>query len=439
MKRDLNERAILRLPFPEKGPRDYPDAQIRQLVLTIRPSASRSWTLRYRFGEGAERRQRRITLGTWPELSTEEAREKALQARKLLAKGIDPVEHAAEQRRQEAQKRQALMERSFPKLAERFIHFQRKRERRSWADQARVLGFSVKRGADDKIDIVIADGGLADRWRDRPTAELERLDVTAAVDELLDADKPEAARQRLNLLKTFFSWCENGGYISRSPVERYKLDLDRKSRDRVLSDDELRWLWKAAEAEAYPWKQFVHLLMLTGQRRAEVAGLRRSEIKGAVWELPAARSKNKHAHKIPLSPAAAAVIASTPRNLTGVVFMSVLTGRPVTGFSVLKERIDARMAEMAGPGVEIPQWGFHDIRRSVATGAASIGILPAIIEQVLNHRGGEISGVAAVYNRFDYLGPKREALERWADHLMMIVNSDAQPIPETSNVVAMKS
>jgi integrase len=438
MKLDLTERAILRIPIPEKGPRDYPDNHIRQLVLTIRPTGSRSWTLRYRIGRGADRRQRRLTLGTWPELSTEEAREKALQARKLLAKGIDPVEYEAEQRRQEAEKRLAMLEWSFPKLAERFIHFQRKRGRRTWIAQARVLGFKVQPGSDEKPELIIIDGSLADRWCNRPVAEIERLDITAAVDELMDSDRPEAARTRLNLLKTFFAWCENANYISRSPADRYKLDLNRQGRDRVLSDDELRWLWKAAAAEPYPYGQFIQLLMLTGQRRNEVAGLPHSEIKGDVWELPAQRSKNKHAHKIPLSPAAAAVIASTPRNLCGWVFTSTHKG-PVSGFSIMKKRIEERMAEIAGRGVQIPQWGLHDIRRSVATGMASIGILPAVIEKVLNHTGGQFSGVAGIYNRHDYLPEKREALERWADHLMKIVDGEAQQKPETSNVIAIKS
>lgn len=440
MKLDLTDRIIMRLEIPsaDNGPKDYPDIAVKQLVMTVRPTGSRAWTLRYRFGKGADRKQRRLTLGTWPEMKTEEARELALRARKLLAQDIDPIEWEAEQQRQREAERKAVAERSFAVMAKKFILSQRRNERRSWVNQARALGLRVKPGsADDKPDFTLIEGSLAERWRDKPLVDFERLDISLAVDELIDQDLPAAAQMRLAILKSFFGWAENKGLIPQSPVGNYNPKLPKGKRERVLSDDEIRWLWKAAEAEHYPFKQFILLLLMTGQRRCEVAGIRYVEIAGDVWTLPGSRAKNKRSHTIPLSDLASAVVQSCPRHMSG--YAITCGDGPISGFSKLKKRIDARMAEQAGPGVEIRQWGLHDLRRTVATGMASLGIPPHVVEAVENRVSGIFSGVVGTYNRHDYLPEKREALQRWADHVAKIVaGDDMQAIkPEPSNVVAL--
>jgi len=325
MELDLTDKIIMRLPLPSvaAGARDYPDQAVKQLTLTVRPTGSRSWTLRYRAGEGAQRKQRRLTVGTWPEMKIDEARELAIRARKLLAQGIDPIEWEAEQRRQRALERQEIAERSFARMAESFVRSQRKSDVRSWVSQARILGLRVRPGSDGaKPKFALIEGGLAERWKDKPIATFERLDLALAINEFIDRDLPEAARARLAIVRSFFNWAVNQGYLNQSPIEKFKLKLEKVTRSRVLSDDELRLLWQATEAEHYPFQQFIRFLVLTGQRRCEASGLRFSEIGGGNWELPAARSKNKRAHLVPLSSQAADLIKSCPRHLSGYVFTS---------------------------------------------------------------------------------------------------------------------
>lgn len=434
MRIDLTSKTILKLPLPAEnsGPVDHADSGVKGLCLTARSTGSRSWTYRYRIGNGNARIQRRLTIGAWPEMEVEEARERASAVRKLIRSGIDPIAHAAEQARLADDKRRSRDELTFARLAERFIIRQKGRDRRSWKSQARTLGFRIKSiDASGTPTLEIIAGGLAHRWRETPLASIERLDVTIALDELLDAGLPHSANMRLSILKSFYSWAIDSGYVDRSPVDKRKAPAEKVTRERVLSDDELRLLWRATEDQSYPVRQFIRLLLLTGARRIEVAGMQFSEVAGSDWTIPAERSKNKRAHKLPLSPAAMAEIASADRYCR---FVLTTTARSsISGFSTIKERVDARMARLAN--VEIPEWRFHDLRRTVASGMASLGTPPHVIERVLNHVSGEIKGVALTYNRYDYRLEMREALCKWADHLAKIV--DAQSLPAPSKVVAL--
>ena len=154
------------------------------------------------------------------------------------------------------------------------------------------------------------------------------------------------------------------------------------------------------------------LLLLTGCRLNEVAGMRRSEIEGGVWTIPGARTKNKRTHVVPLAQPAAALI----ENLKGSDFLVTTTGRtPVSGWSKIKVRLDKAMGD-------VPPWQLHDLRRTAATGMAELGIAPHIVEATLNHISGAKAGVAGTYNRAAYAEQKRDALERWADHVERLVS-----------------
>ena len=420
MKYDLDEKTIIKLPVPPEpmGPRDYPDSGVRGLVITRRPNGGSSWNFRYRIGFGKNRTQRRLTLGTWPEMGIDEARELAIRARKMLKDGVDPADWKAERHREQAEQQQALAERSYVRLAETFILSQRRLQRKSWTEQARILGFRVREPKDGGQPVFkIIEGGLAEKWRDRPITQIARIDVSTAVNEMLHADLPSAARLRLAALKTLFSWLVSEGYIDFSPADKYKLKIQTIARERVLTDDEIRLFWHATEAEPAPFKQFLRTLLLTAQRRNEVAGMRYEEINGDVWTIPAKRSKNGRAHRVPLSPAAVSLIKEMPQHASGPIFTT--TGETaISGFSKVKARVEARMAELGGR--KIPQFGLHDLRRTAASGMAELGVLPHVVEQVLNHQSGTFAGVAGVYNRFDYLAEKRDALERWAERVAEI-------------------
>jgi integrase len=185
----------------------------------------------------------------------------------------------------------------------------------------------------------------------------------------------------------------------------------------VLTDDELKSFWRATEQLGFPFGRAFQLMALTGQRRGEVASMRWSQVNidQAVWTIPAHVAKNGRAHEVPLSPATLEIIEALPR-FVGSDFVLTTTGTtPISGFGRAKDRLDFTM--------ESDEWRLHDLRRTAASGMARIGVAPHVIEKVLNHVSGEISGVAAVYNRHGYDAEKREALERWAKHLSNLKSS----------------
>jgi integrase len=194
----------------------------------------------------------------------------------------------------------------------------------------------------------------------------------------------------------------------------------------VLDDAELRALWTGTEALAPPFKQVLQLLILTGQRLGEVAGMRWGELDLAtrLWSLPKERCKNGRAHTVPLSPQALAIIKSTPR-IVACDFCFTANGKTaVVGFSKIKRRLDARLPADMAP------WRIHDIRRSTATGLARLGVDIAVIERILNHASGLFRGVVGTYQRHGFDDERRVALDRWGRHVESLATGEAE-----SNVV----
>jgi integrase len=210
----------------------------------------------------------------------------------------------------------------------------------------------------------------------------------------------------------------------------------------VLSQDEIRWFWQATEAAdaprvlgaPKPFKALLRLLLLTGQRLDEVAGMTREELRDdGSWHLPSARTKNKRAHVVPLSPLACDLIASMGDEDTGLVFTT--NGRtPVSGWSRMKRRLDAAMLELAkqerGGKVTIPPWRLHDLRRTAVTNIVELGVPPHVVELVVNHISGHKAGVAGVYNKSEMLPERKAALERWAAHLEGLVSGRSAPVTQ---------
>jgi integrase len=181
-----------------------------------------------------------------------------------------------------------------------------------------------------------------------------------------------------------------------------------------LADEELKSFWHTTEEIGFPFGPAFQLMALTGQRRGEVAGMQWSHlnIEQAVWTIPANVAKNGRAHEVPLSPLALDIVGALPR-FAGSDLIFTTTGlSPISGFGRAKDRLDFIM--------QSNEWRLHDLRRTAASGMARIGVAPHVIEKVLNHVSGQISGVAAVYNRHGYQHEKREALEGWADFLRLL-------------------
>ena len=220
------------------------------------------------------------------------------------------------------------------------------------------------------------------------------------------------------------------GLVEVNPVIGTNKATEERSRDRVLRDAELVEIWNACRDDDYG--RIVRLLILTGQRREEVGAMAWREINFSnhQWSLPGERTKNRLPHDVPLSDAAINVLRLVPRRERRESAFGQGSGG-FSGWSRAKKGLDDRIndarVEQLGKGAEqLAPWRIHDIRRTVATGMGDIGVQPHIVEAVLNHISGHKAGVAGIYNRAIYAPEKRAALERWADHVQLLIEG-AEP------------
>ncbi len=224
-------------------------------------------------------------------------------------------------------------------------------------------------------------------------------------------------------------------------MEGLAAPIGAPARDRVLSDEELALLWGNTNLIGPPFGPLFRLLILTGQRREEVAGMGWSELDraSASWLIPAFRTKNRKAQLVPLSASAIEVLdgMACPNGWPRMGFVFSTTGKtPVSGFSKAKRRLDELMkADLEN---RFLPWRAHDIRRTLATGLQRLGVRFEVTEAVLNHVSGARSGVAGVYQRYDWAIEKRAALDSWARHLNSLANLSCVPtlvVEDRSNLV----
>jgi integrase len=390
MAKSLTVKSIENLR-PAEVRREIPDG--RGLYLVVQPSGVKSWAVRYRSGG----KPRKLTLGTFPAISLADARRKAADALATVARGNDPA----------AQKRDAAIAAAekdgdtFAALAQQFIDLHVDRHlRRNTADQYRHL-------------LKIAGGA----WADRSVHSIRRRDVVQLLDEIA-RDRPVSANRMLGVLSKFFRWLASRDVTENLPVLGVRRPTAEKSRDRVLSTDEIRRLWGAC-GQVGRMGDMVKLLLLTGQRRGEIGGMRWNEIAGDLWIIPGERTKNKRTHSVPLSLQAARLIEPQARIGEGV-FSENSEGRSGT-LSRYKRQIDAVMKPDA-------PWVFHDLRRTCVTHLSEMGFDRDLVELIVNHVSGSRGGVAGTYNRSERMADRRAALQRWADHIDQIVTGEMAAI-----------
>ncbi|MFC3323315.1 tyrosine-type recombinase/integrase [Mesorhizobium cantuariense] len=370
---------------------DFWDDKIRGLVLRVTPAGIKTWTVVYT--RESDSTKQRVTLGRYPAIDLERARGKALKTMSAVAEGEDPSET----------KRAAKASMTVEDLGGLFIEKYAKRQKKTWPEDERLL----KREIYPKIGRMKA---LA----------VKRRDILDIIEAKADAGHGAASTNILAVVRKMFAWAVDTDRLPSSPVTGVKPRSKPVRRDRVLSDAEIRSIWNALpDATVSPaMRDIIRLLFLTGQRSGEVAGGMRSEVDVGVatWALPAARTKNGQAHTVPLSPPALAIMeAAVGRTDAGEPDAALFskTGAPIASNAVAQAaRLKLQKSNRA--------WTPHDIRRTVATGMAGLGVPPHIIEAVLNHISGFRGGVAGVYNRHSYEVEKRDALEKWADHLIQL-------------------
>jgi integrase len=338
--------------------------------------------------------------------------------------------HAAAKHRRRAEHQEGAAN-TFGSLAVRFIDEHARPKTRRWRANARLLGL---RYPTDGGEPEVIKGGLCERWADRTVGGIDGHDIWAVIDETRRvgvpglkrrSDDPTDALARVMLasLSSFFGWCLKHRRVELNPCANVHRPDAPRARDRVLTDDEIRKFWGACAEIGEPVGQLLKLLLLTGCRRSELAGMRRSELSedGTTWNIPSSRTKNGRAHVVPLSAAARDIIASLKPIAGAAGFVFTANGRSaISGWSNLKHRLDAAMG--------IPAWRLHDLRRTAATGMAGIGIAPHVVEACLNHISGAKAGVAGTYNRAAYAPEKRAALERWTVHVEGLVAGNVIPL-----------
>jgi integrase len=349
----------------------------------VTPKGRKVFIALYRTG-GAGSKLRKYTIGPYGRVTLHQARGAAQKVFAARLEGRDP---AAEKRES---KRRVVADR-VEDLLESFIA-QRLSQNRSGGEIARLLRREV---------------GQA--WTGKSIHAIGKRDVVEVVSAIEQRGAPVAANKTLKSIKTFLRWCVGRAVLDQSPAEGVPLPSKEVARDRVLDDHELARVILAARQIGGPYGGIVELLALTGQRREEVARLTWEELdlEQRVWTIPKSRTKNTKAHVVHLSDQALAVLKRVARQ--GPLVFSRLGTKPFQEFSRAKRLLDG-LSGVAG-------WRLHDLRRTCVSGMARFGIAPHVADKILNHQGGTISGVAAVYQRHEFLPERRKALDIWGAHV----------------------
>lgn len=447
-KRDtITDKAIAKLKA-EPGKRlEWADTVVPQLRLRVSDRGAKHWSVIYRVsgaGDGGKKGpMRRMSLGDYPRVTIAKARDAARDALDLAERGKNP----AVQRKAEAV---AQNERAFETVAERFIDEYAKEEQKEWKSTKAYL-----------------DTYVVPHWRGRPVDEIKRSDVNAllvkvraqaierARERAKKAGKPRtderhelsglsAAREVRKRVRTLFNWAGEQDLVIFNPAvvmptkkKSAKKSLAYTARQRALSMEELRRVWDAAEEIGYRYGRVIQLLILTGQRRSEIANLNTDWLNRDAWTVtvPPLHYKTDRQHTYPLSAPAIAIVKELPSykalpeklDKAHYLFPTDKGDKPINGFSKSKEQLDAKIEEL-GKKAGLPPlepWTVHDIRRSVKTGMSRLGVPHLHSEQVLGH---VLPGIGGVYDVHDYMPEKKAALDLWAEaFLSREPEDDTQP------------
>ena len=365
----------------------YWDAGLPGFGVKVTPRGRKVFVALYRTG-GAGSRLRKYTIGPYGRVTLQMAR---AEAQKVFAARLEGRDPAAEKRES---KRRMTTDR-VEDLIEVFI-VQRISKTRKAGEVSRMLRREV-----------------VSRWGTRSVREINKRAVIELISEIAQRGTPIAANKLLKVVKTFLNWCVGRAIIDTSPAEGVPLPGKEVARDRVLTDNELASVIMAARTMGSAYGGIVEILALTGQRREEVAQMVWDEIdfSSQTWTLAGSRTKNGKPHIVHLSEPCIRLIESVPRR--GNYVFSILGVRPFQDFTNAKRALD-RISGVIG-------WRLHDLRRTCVSGMARLGVPPHVADRILNHQSGTISGVAAVYQRHDFLAERKLALEGWSDHIETLV------------------
>lgn len=367
---------------PNRVQIDLWDRAVRGLSLRVTSNGVKTFSLKYRNARGNEKR---VTLGRYPEISLADARTSAMEYKARVARGEDP---GADRKTPKPEGR--TVSSLIDEFVKRHASFNK-----SGKETERILRREFQRD-----------------FGSRDFASIAKADMIGLIETITDRGAPVLARNTLAAVRKMFNWAVSRDLLDRSPCDRVKAPGKAPKRERVLSINEVRAIWQAAHRLDWPFGPLVQLLMLTGQRRSEIANLRWPWIdeEARLIAFPAAIMKNGREHLLPMSEPVSEIVRNLPRfGSDDRLFRSRSNASKnvVSGFSKTKRRLDELSAAT--------HWVLHDIRRTVATQMNALGIQDTTVDRILSHA---IPGVSGVYNKYKYLDEKREALDRWATFLV---------------------
>jgi integrase len=376
---------------------DYFDKTVPGLALRITDRGHRSWS--FLFTSPRDGKRARATIGTYPATSLAAARGRALEARWHVDAGKDPRLVMAGQ---------ATAGMTMAGLIGAYLADPEKAALRSRAEIQRRL----KKNVEPMIGAV-------------KVSELRRRDVRNVTDAILRRGRPVEATRVFEDVRAVVRWAVQNEYLEANPLDGVLKPAAATECDRVLSDEEIKKLWQgmpAALGRSVQCQQIIQLCLITAQRVGEVAGMLPSELdlKAREWRLPGARTKNGHAHVVPLSDMAIDIIRAAAKAAGGgrPVFACGEGSLPPAAVARTILRANETSKERPRGRFGIAPWSAHHLRRTALTGMARLGVAPIILGHIANHRSTTRAGVTlAVYSQYTYDAEKREALDRWAARL----------------------
>ncbi len=392
----LTKETVAKLKLEDgKSDQIWFDDDLPGFGVRLRAGGKAVWVMQYRVGV----QQRRETLGDIRKVDLDDARKAARKRFAAVTLGSDPAADKAQAKIKAKRTLGAIVDEYLAFKADKFrpktMHETMRYLRKSWKPLHGV-----------------------------PIHKVERGDVAVHLRRIASESGGVSANRAQTALSGMYTWAMREGLCEANPTIATNQQADEEPRERALTDSELATVWNALPDSDYG--HIVKLLILTGQRREEIGGLRRSEVDldKRLISLPKERTKNKRPHDIPLSDSAIDVLSECGHRDSDFMF-----GRRIGrkngfgGFAAAKQALDQAIVPALAP------WRLHDIRRTVATAMADkLGVQPHIVEAVLNHVSGHKAGVAGIYNKAVYAKEKREALTLWADYVRSIVEGTKRKV-----------
>ncbi len=392
----------------------FADDDVRGFYARCLPSGEKTYGFRYRDRSTGQRRW--LSLGLHGQITPQEARNIATKHAGSVADGLDPLAVKV------ASRAAAKAAKSNPEktvadvLDEHMERYARKQAARSADEKERIFNKYIK-----------------PVMGDRPVREVRRSEINAMLDKIEDNNGPVMADRTLAHLRKALAWHATRDDLFNSPIVRgmARVKPKERARDRILNDDEIRMLWNVLSEMKGPYPVLLKLLLLTAQRIGNAAAIRQDEIEGDLWIIGGLQHKSKRESVVPLSKAAQVLLAALPSPKNGGFYISTNRIVPISGFSKAKHALDdaiAKERKRTGLGAMKP-WVVHDLRRTARSLMARAGVRSEIAERVLGHL---IQGVEGTYDRYEYIKEKREALEKLAE-LIEVILAD-----KTANVIPLR-